>query len=146
MAIPKFLIKKGEVITDVYAQWGIVVIDFPYLMINAKPKNIATKTYFDEQGDYEYIPDEITYHPQEFTIKFAYKGAKNAANAAIASFLNYIVGEISLYSEFAKIGRQKCRVIQIEDGSKLFRANKDVAEFSVRFKSNDPVNNITLSL
>lgn len=147
MATPKFLIKKGEIVTDVQAQWGIVVTDFPFLSINTKPKNIATRSYYDENGDYEYIPEVITYEPQEFTIKFAYKGAKDSAGTAIGSFINYISAEISLYSEHAGIGRQSCRIVSIDEPDRFYRtATKDVLSFSIRFKSNDPVTNVILSL
>lgn len=147
MAAPKFLIKKGDTTTDVYAQWGIVVTNFPYLTINAKPKNIASTKYFDQNGDYEYIPATITYEPQEFVVNFAYKGTKDAANTVIPAFISYISAEISLYSEHAKIGRQKCRIMEIQQDTKLFRTEtKDVVEFSIRFKSNDPITNVILSL
>lgn len=147
MAIPKFLIKKGETITDVYAQWGIVVVNFPLLMIKAKPKNIATSKYYDKNGDYEYVPEVITYESQEFTIKFAYKGDVNTYGINVPSFINYISAEISLYSEYAGIGRQKCRIMEISEPSIFYRtATKDKIEFSIRFKCNDPVTNVILSL
>jgi hypothetical protein len=146
MTIPKFLIKKGDVVTDIYAQWGIVVTSFPYLMINARPKNIASTKYYDQNGDYEYIPSVITYEPVEFTVGFAYKGAKDEANIKIPNFIEYISGEISLYSEYAKIGRQKCRVVEIESDI-FFRSNvSDVVSFTVKFKTNDPITNVILSL
>jgi hypothetical protein len=147
MALPKFLIKKGDTTTDVYAQWSIVVTSFPYLTINAKPKNIASVKYYDQNGDYEYIPATITYESQEFLVSFAYKGIKDAANMVIPAFISYISAEISLYYEYAKIGRQKCRIVEILPDPKLFRTGaKDMVEFSIRFKTNDPITNVILSL
>lgn len=147
MAIPKFLMKKGEVTIDIFTTYGIRVEDFPYLPLKTQPKNIVTRKYLDQDGDYEYVPTTLYYEPQKFTITFVYKGATNAADTNIKNFLDYLRGaEISMYSEHAKVGRQKCRLESISETPFLYRAKKDVVHIALTFKCNDPSTNITLSL
>lgn len=146
--IPKVLIKKGEVTKDIYVDYGLRVTSFPFLLLNAKPKNIATRKYPDQDGDYVYIPAVVRYEPQDFTVRFAYKGEKDSAGLNIAAFIAYISGaEITIYSEFVKVGRQRCRVMEISDDAKLNRTGvKDIVEFEITFRSEDPVNNVTLTI
>ena len=145
MAIPAFKIKKVSTTTDIFTTYAMRVVEFPFI-ISGKPKNIASRTYFDETGDYEYIPSTIYYESVEFVVKFAYKGAKDAANTAIANFLAYLAGaELTLYSAHLGVGRQKCRVSDAVEPIKFYRdGKKDITEFSVKFKCNDPNTNITL--
>ena len=145
--IPKVLIKKGITTTDIFATYEMRVVDFPTI-IYGKPKNIATRTYFDQNGDYEHIPATLYYESAEFTIRFAYKGAKDSANAKIATFLAYLSGaELTIYSEFVKLGRQKCRVSDAVEPIRFYRdGKKDLQEFSVKFKTNDPNTNVTLTI
>ena len=145
--IPKVLIKKGSTVTDIYATYSMMVVDFPFV-IQGKPKNIASRSYYDQNGDYEFIPSTIYYEPTEFTIRFAYKGSKQTAQGKINTFLTYISGaELSIYSEFIKLGRQKCRVSDEPEVVRFYSdGNKDLVEFTVKFKCNDPNTNITLAL
>jgi len=145
---PRFLIKKSSTTSDIYTAYGLRVVKFPYLPINSKPKNIAKRTYYDQTGDYLHFPTTITYEGIEFTVRFAYKGAKDAANTNITNFITYISGvEISIYSEYLKVGRQRVRVIEINNDPAFYRdSKKDVVEFDITFKTEDPNTNITLTL
>jgi len=146
MAIPKVLIKKGTTTQDIFATYGLKVTKFPYIL-RPEAKNIATRSYYDQDGDYEYIPATLKYKALEFNVTFAYKGALNGADTYVKNFFDFIMGaEISIYSEHAKVGRQKCRVVSNTNDPKFFRAKKDVVEFDITFKTNDPNTNITLTL
>jgi hypothetical protein len=146
MSTPKTLIKKGDLIIDTLAEYGIFAIDFPVLLINARPKNIATISYYDEDGDYEFIPNKVKFEPQTFVVKFGYMGDNFGNN--ISSFIDFISNSyFTIYNSHAKTGRQKCRVLEISEPTLFFKnEDKEVVEFSVQIKSNDPINNITLSI
>jgi len=145
--IPRVLIKKGtDAVKDIFTTYGLRTSKYPYIL---KPvqKNVATRKYYDQDGDYEYIPATPKYEALEFVIGFAYKGAANGADTYIKNFLDYIVGsEITIYSEFTKTGRAKCRVVTDITDSKFFRAGKDIVELDITFKTNDPNTNTALTL
>lgn len=145
--IPKVLVKKGLVTKDILAEYGIAVTHFPFI-IGGKPKNIATRKYYDEDGDYVFIPETIKYDGIDFSVKFAYKGAFETAGGNIANFMAFISGaEISIYAEHLQIGRQRVRVAEPVEASKFYRtAKKDVIEFEVKFRTEDPMTNISLSV
>lgn len=144
--IPNVLIKKASTTTNIYTTYEMRVVEFPTI-IYGKPKNIASRSYFDQTGDYEYIPSTIYYESVEFSIKFAYKGTKDTAHTKIATFLAYLSGaELTIYSAFLGVGRQKCRVSDAVEPIKFYRdGKKDLVEFSVKFKCNDPNTNVTLT-
>lgn len=147
MAIPKTIIRKNNVTTDLQASWGIVCTNFPFI-IGGKVKNIAEENYFDETGSYIFFPETPYYEPIEFSVRLAYKGAKDSANANISAFINYISGaEIAIYNEFMGMGRQKCWVTEHSIVDKIYRdTNKDILEFEIKFKCNDPMTNIILAV
>ena len=147
MATPKTIIRKANVTTDLQSAWGIVTIKFPYI-IGAKVKNIAEENYFDENGAYVFFPTTPYYEPLDFTVRFAYKGAKDSANTNIAAFIAYISGaEIAIYNEYIGIGRQKCWVADSFQADKFYRDNKkDVLEFDIKFRCNDPMTNVILAV
>lgn len=145
--IPKVLIKKGEVTKDIFTEYGLRVTAFPYLLLNAKPKNIATRTYYDQNGSYVYIPPTVKYEGQDFKVSFVYKGAKDSAGLNVSAFIAFISGaEISIYSEFVKVGRQRCRVMEIADGNLNRYDKKDILSLDITFRTEDPVSNITLTI
>ena len=73
---------------------------------------------------------------------------KDSANANISAFINYISGaEIAIYNEFMGMGRQKCWVVEHSIADKIYRdTNKDILEFDIKFKCNDPMTNIILAV
>ena len=147
MATPKTIIRKANVTTDLQSAWGIVTVKFPYI-IGAKVKNIVEENYFDENGAYVFFPATPYYEPLDFTVRFAYKGTKDSANANIAAFIAYISGaEIAIYNEYIGIGRQKCWVTDSSQADKFYRDNKkDVLEFDIKFRCNDPMTNVILAV
>ena len=147
MAIPRTLIKKGTTTIDLFTTYGFMVEDFPFLPIKAKPKNIYERSYYDQDGNYTYIPATLKYEPQVFDLTFVYKGSKNGADTALPNFINYIIGtEFTIYNEHAKVGRAKCHIENINEKPKFYRWDKDVIAVTMTIKCNDPVTNTTLTL
>lgn len=147
MAIPKTIIRKNNVTIDLQASWGIVCTNFPFI-VGAKVKNVAEENYFDETGSYIFFPETPYHEAIEFNVRFAYKGAKDSANANISAFINYISGtEIAIYNEFMGMGRQRCWVTESSFSDRFYRdKNKDIVEFEIKFKCNDPMTNIILAV
>lgn len=140
------LVKVGDTVYDIYEEFGVVTIDFPFLTINATPKNIASISYFDENGDYEFIPDVIKYEPQEFEVKFGIKGTN--VMMGINGFLSLITSsQFSIYNNQCNVGRQKCRVLSVKNPTDFYKIDTTkIVIFTIRIKSNDPINNITLAI
>lgn len=131
------------------SHWGCYVTESPYIPVATTPKNITSQSWFDENGDDEYIPETIFYEPIEATINFVYKGTVAQAKTQITAFISYLRGgKFKFYDEFHKIGRQDVRLLDFSDDAQFVYSNisteEGCATFSVVFKINDPVTDITL--
>ena len=129
--------------------WGGNVTDSPYIPVATTPKNITSQSWYDENGDDEYIPEELFYEPVEATLNFVYKGTVAEAKTQIKAFISYLrSGEFSFYDEFYKVGRQKSRLLDFSDEAKWSYddaySQTGIAQFSIRVKINDPVTDIVL--
>lgn len=142
------ILKEGETtVKDVLASWGIYTkhVPFnPFPKLKEPPKN----SWYDEDGDDEFLPATPRYEAYEMAINFIYKGAAGTANAKIRQFIDFLQGAyMSIYDEHSLIGRQKVRYVSTEDDATLLRRSDiDVVEFTVNFKVNDPKTDITLTL
>lgn len=142
----KLLIKKDSVTKDIKQAYGIYTKSVPFLLY-PKVKEPFKNSWYDEDGDDEYLPEIPTYESYEMTLDFVYEGATNTSNAQIKSFLDFIQGGyFKLYDEYTGIGRQQVRYVSIDQDATLYRREKDVVEFSVTFKVNDPITQITLAI
>lgn len=142
----RLLIKKDTVIKDTLADYGIYVKHVPFILF-PKLKEPYSHSWYDEDGDDEYIPTTPRYESYNMTIDFVYKGAVNTANSNIKSFLEFLVGGyLTIYDEYTGIGRQKIRYVEVGDDASLYRRGNDVVEFNVTFKVNDPNTQVTLAL
>lgn len=112
-------------------------------------KDLAKREWHDEHGEDEFVPDEMKFKSQEMEVKFSYKGNKNSANNVIKTFMNYLStgGAMKIFDEYNQVGRQNVRFVSISDDAELIRNDSegDILIFTVKFKVNDPVTNITLS-
>ena len=143
--------KDNASVVDTFDSWGIVCKDFPFKLYG-EAKELPSQDWKDEDGTDEYIPSELKIASYEMDVEFVYKGEINAANRKIREFLDYLTGksdagaELAVYDTFTKIGRQRVRFVSVDDDI-FYRQSEygDVVVFSVTFKVNDPVTDITLS-
>ena len=143
--------KDNAPVVDTLDNWGIVCKDFPFKLYG-EAKDLPSHDWKDEDGDDEYIPDELKIAAYEMDVEFVYKGAVESANTNIRAFLDYLTGrggtgaELMVYDTYTKIGRQGVRFVSVDEDV-FFRQTEygDVVVFSVAFKVNDPVTDITLS-
>jgi len=142
----KLIINKDNTIKDVYRDFGIYTKHVPFILY-PKAKEPYKKSWYDEDGDDEYLPATPRYEAYTMNVDFVYEGALNTANTNIKNFLDFIQGGyFSLYDEYTGIGRQKIRYVSVDENATLYRRDKDVVEFTVSLKVNDPVTQITITL
>ena len=127
--------------------FGLYCVDIPF-----KPagdvKDISSRDWKDENGVDEYIPaDGLKMSAYEIDVKFGYKGDKLGANKAISSLMSCLnAGYVSIYDTDTGIGRQKVRLVKLNDNAELVRDDDgDILIFSVTLKVCDPITNISLS-
>lgn len=139
--------KSGASVVETIEDFGLYCVDIPF-----KPagdvKDIVSRDWKDENGVDEYIPaDGLRMSAYEIDVKFGYKGDKLGANKAISSLLSCLTaGYVSIYDTYTGIGRQKVRLVKLNDNAELVRDDDgDILIFSVTLKVCDPITNISLS-
>lgn len=140
---------------DTATSYGIYVKDFPFIPVPLKQKNVFSQSWYDENGDDEYIPTTAYYEPVTISVPFVYVGTLDACMTNIRAFITAISNvEFSFYDTYSTVGRQKCRMVSYSENASVlaYRGTSDSpstqkvkAEFTLEIKINDPVTNITIS-
>ena len=139
--------KPDASVVETIEEFGLYCVDIPFKPMS-DVKEVVSRDWKDENGIDEYIPaDGLKLSAYDMDIKFGYKGDKFGANEAISSFIEFLVsGYVSIYDTYTKIGRQKVRLVKLNDDADLVRGDDgDILIFSVTFKVCDPLTNISLS-
>lgn len=151
-----FLIKKNKEsakVFDTMETWNIGCLEIPFIPIG-KAKELPVTEWSDEDGDDEYIPDTIPIEAYEIEISLACVCNAGEAYSKIMSFFNYITGrdeanpggELIIYDTNTGIGRKGVRYSEYgDDAYKMNQGGQDTILFTVKFKVNDPVTQMTLS-
>lgn len=141
-----FYVDNGNQTVESKETWQIVVKTIPFKLC-PEVKNITTHSWYDKDGDDEYIPATLRYKAYEMDVTFYCICSEGQANDNIRNFFKFITsGELKIYDAYTGIGRQHVRYVKYSDKSFVRRKGKDdIVEFSVTFKVNDPITNITLS-
>lgn len=142
-----FLIQKGsDAVKDSNSEWGIVVKSFPYSLLPT-PKEPIKNEWHDQHGDDEYNA-EIYYEAYEIEVDFYAKALNNTTLLNnIRAFFNYIkVGEFKIFDTYTGIGRQKVRYAGYAQDSYKNNNNGARLLFKIKFKVNDPITDITLTM
>ncbi len=131
---------------DTHAKYGLWIKHSPFT-IRAKPKNIISQTWKDEDGDDIFIPDTIYHEPYTVELEFIYLEKDHNANENIRSFIQEIEGKwLKIYDGYTKIGRKAVVLSECEEDPTFKRRTWDYVSFKVKFNVNDPDTNIVLSL
>ena len=142
---------------DIETQYSgkICLLDMPKI-IPLKPKNIYSHSWFDENGDDEYIPSTLYYEPVTVAMKFGAKvdnpSSTGTLRETVKTFLDAIVGKtFSFYAPVQGIGRQDCRVESLGDDAEYHNlpiaggsTYEEQLVFTVNVKINDPYTPVTL--
>lgn len=146
-----FLIKKlkdNSLVRD-SSEWNIYVKHIPF-QIAGEVKNVHTETWTDEDGDSEFVPDDLIYKAYEMKCDFVFIGEHGTANAKIKAFTDYLAngGMFSIYDTFSKVGRTDVRLVKGSDNPDVFyrrEGNNDIVVFPITLKVNNPRTEIILS-
>ena len=138
--------------------WGVWCKDIPFRPVS-KVKEPARRTWHDEHGDDEYISvDGLYMESYEMKVEFGCKkmdkieadGATISAitdvRSKVAAFISYLreSGMMKMYSTYTRTGRQSVRFVSYEDSAKwVSEDNQEFLIFSISFKVNDPVTEVT---
>ena len=145
--------KNDALVVDTLDNWGIVCKEFPFKLYG-EAKELPSHDWKDEDGEDEYVPETLPMAAYELEVEFVYKGAKDTANVKVKGFLDYLTGrdgkkegaELMVYDTYTRIGRQHVRFVGVDEDI-FWRQEEggDVLTFTVTFKVNDPVTDITLA-
>lgn len=144
-----FLIQKLKINSPVRdsKEWGIWIESIPFLLY-PKMKEPAKRSWPDQNGDDEYLPESPVFEAYLMNVDFVFIGERGTANNQIISFMNYLSrdGEFSIYDTYSTLGRTHVRYSSYS--GKAFRRREgenDVVQFTVTLKVNDPITEIRLS-
>lgn len=153
MKYEKVYIQKigtGSPVKETIADFDIYCADMPFkLFVEAKAP--SKRDWFDEHGDDEYIPNGgLKLKAYTMDVRFCCKGDKYSSNEKIKKFINYLTGldgsgaEMKMYCTWTKIGRKGIRFDKLNDKAELLRdEDGDTLVFTITFKVNDPITDIT---
>ena len=115
---------------------------------NAAVKDIPTRSWHDEDGDDEFVPETYKYKSYEMSVKLACKGDSMSSNTTIKALKDYLSGgQFEIFDTFNGIGRQHVRFVEIPDDAVLYRhylGEEECLVFTLKMKVNDPKTDITL--
>lgn len=153
MKYEKVYIQKigiGSPVKETIADFDIYCADMPFkLFVEAKAP--SKRDWFDEHGDDEYIPNGgLKLKAYTMDVRFCCKGDKYSSNEKIKKLINYLTGldgsgaEMKMYCTWTKIGRKGIRFDKLNDKAELLRdEDGDTLVFTITFKVNDPITDIT---
>lgn len=142
-------------------QWGVWCKSIPFTIME-KTKDPAKRSWFDEDGDDEYMPDGGL-RAEAYTMKIEFGCKKMSAKTVegvvipavedvrqkVGDFIKYLKesGMMNLYSSYTRIGRQNVRLESVASNAKWeSKGGQEFFVFTVNLRVTDPVTDITLSL
>ena len=129
------------------SKWNVWCSEIPFKLFE-KMKEPAKRTWFDQHGDDEYIPEGGLFaEAYEMTIKFGCRkeGTDDDVRENVASFLEYLrkSGMMKMYSSYTETGRQNVRLQSVSDNAKWKNENGEKwLVFGIDLKVNDPLTEI----
>ena len=135
--------------------FGIWCKGIPFKLYG-KVKETYSNTWLDEQGDDEYLPDELMMEAYQMEVEFGCKLTTSVSDVRekVSLFLDYLRGadlgatgtRLKIYSTYTRIGRQDVRLLEVSDDAEWYsEGGEEFLVFKVVFKVNDPVTDITLT-
>lgn len=141
--------RTGSPVVESIAAWGMYCMSIPFGPMPSS-KELNKNEWADEDGDDEYIPEQLAINGYSMTVKLGFKGDKNSANASLRKMLGYLTGadcsgvEMKYYCDYTKEGRSGVRFVKINDEAELVRDDDgDILVVSVELKVNAPMSDIT---
>lgn len=130
-------------VVETISAFGMYCMDNPFKVADSV-KEPTKRSWYDENGDDEYIPEEGLYMSSyENDVKFGFHGNAFAANEKLQLFLEYLrKGLLKMYCEFNQVGRQHVRLKSIKQTLDRDPGGEDILILTITFKFNDPITDI----
>ena len=141
------------------SDFGIFCKSIPFKIFE-KVKDPAKRSWYDEDGDDEYLPkDGLKTEAYSIKVEFGckkiesvhdiakYNAAVDDVREKVGSFLDFLkLGFFKLYSSYTRIGRQNVRLESVSESSKWKSdENVEYLVFEVTLKVNDPTTDVELT-
>lgn len=129
-----------ELLTDFNIYTGNVPFNTDY-----KAKQLPKNSWFDEDGDDEYVPDTLKLEAYEMSFEVGYKGAFQTAVSAGETLVNWFLnaGEFSMYCDYNQVGRTHVRFVSMSKPTVMVSNEDegDIYKWNITLKVNDPLTN-----
>lgn len=136
--------KYGSSVVDTISAFGMYCMSNPFKICSGV-KEPVKRTWNDENGDDEYIPEDGLYMSSyENKVKFGFYGTAYGANERLKSFLKFLRGGMmNMYCEFNGIGRRHVRLKDVDtELHRDTRSGEDILIVTITFKFNDPTTDV----
>lgn len=140
MALAKTYINGKGQIKELLAHFGIYTGNVPFVN-DVKVKQLPKNSWYDEDGDDEYVPAELKLEAYEMSFEIGYKGAFKSAPSAIGAFVDYLteIGEFSLYCDYNNVGNSSCRFVSLSKPTlAISDEDGDIYKWNLTLKVNNP--------
>ena len=129
--------------------FGFYVEELPFVL-STEVKDVDSNSYYDEDGDVEWVQRRLRVKAYEMKIKFISKGTKEVLYGRYKKLRNYMLGldntgtSFMLYDEWHGIGRKDIRLSKFDDSAEYDEMNDGtfVLAIEVTLKVNDPLTDV----
>lgn len=134
--------------------WGVWCKSIPFKLFD-KVKEPASRVWYDEDGDDEFIPSVGLYlEGYDLDVEFGCKkiaGSVDDVRVAVGNFLEYLraSGYMELYSCHTRIGRRKVRLSSVGSDAhweREYDGGQEFLVFTVTFHVADPKTDVVLEV
>ncbi len=152
----RLLIKQnysGSQVIDTLEQFNVACQEFPYKNL-PEIKDLPKRDWPDENGEDIYIPSSgLRFKAYDIDVKMLYVGTESNMSTQIKSFIDFLYGRntggnpsLTIYDEYTKTGRQGVIVTNVDNELFVYDDvnTEAIAQFKVKFRVTDPINNVVL--
>lgn len=142
-------------VVDTQESFHVVCQEFPFKQL-PEIKDLPKRDWYDEHGDDVYIPtDGLKFKAYDLEVKFLYVGSQADMKSELKSFIDFIYGRntngsplLAVYDEYTKTGRRGILVQNVDNDLIVYdeRNPQVIAQFKVKFRVNDPITDVTLTI
>lgn len=142
-------------VVDTQVAFNVVCQEFPFMYL-PEIKDLASRDWFDEDGEDVYMPTGgLKFKAYDLDVTFLYVGSQEDMAADLNSFIKFLYGRnqngspwLAVYDEYTQTGRRGIYVKEIDNELIAYDSvNVEViGQFKVKFRVTDPITDVVLSL
>lgn len=152
MSAARIYIRKtteGAHTKNVLDDFGFYIKEIPF-PLTTEAKDIETVSYYDEDGDEEYIPSVIRVKGYDMSVTLTSRGDRETLYGRYVALRNYLLGrdgtgaEFMLYDDWHGIGRTGIRLKKFDDDANFVDLGDEEFMLAIKLslKVNDPLTEI----